>query len=94
MRTTKAEVIGMFKRLLRATYTDHYNGSLKQAGWTLDYNECYGGYVVVAYDKDGVMEISPLGLARRKTREMYLSLCMACEAVELVNKKHEDFKRG
>lgn len=75
MRVTKKDVHGMFKRLCN-------NLKPKIAKeLSLDYASEYGGFKVVSPTELG--EWYPFGHTRRNTREMYLSLYLACEALEL-----------
>jgi len=83
MRTTKAEVRGMFARLVKAMNKRIDGGS--RNGLALDYAACYGGYVVVEYTPDGG-ESHPFGCRRRTAKEMYLSISMTATALEQVNK--------
>jgi hypothetical protein len=78
MRTTQSEVHGMFNRLAKAMNKriDRNAGSL-----SLDYNSCYGGYVIVENLENGG-ESHPFGSLRRSAKEMYLSLYMASVALE------------
>ncbi len=90
MKYTKSEVIGMFKRLLKACKKqqapilindnadglDHFPG-----GWALDYNSTYGGYVIEEEMESGGVS-HPFGSLRRSSREMYLSMLMTAQALE------------
>lgn len=86
-RTIRAEVVGMFNRLCTAVGYKAYR-------WKLDYAACYGGYVIEDYDENGVMQPHPFGYQRRPGGEMYSALCLACEAVEMMKKEHEQHLRG
>ncbi len=55
--------------------------------WTLDHVGCYGGYVIEQHDKTQGMS-NPFGCFRRNSKEMYLSMWMACQVLE--NIKYEE----
>lgn len=80
MRYTKKEITGIFGRLLKAIPNGH------RLELYLDYNACYGGYVIVKAWEDS-SESHPFGSLRRSSREMYLSMLMAAQALESLNEK-------
>lgn len=95
MKYTKTEVVGMFKRLMKAMNkhqapilindnadgVDHFPG-----GWSLDYASVYGGYVIEQEEESGGISHPFCGF-RRSAREMYLSMYMAARAVESLGDK-------
>lgn len=93
MRTTKQEVQGMFKRLLRGMGVNESTQNHNE-GWYLEYNAIYGGYKVELIHEDTSVS-HPLGEVRRSAKEMYNSLHMACCAIEIKNQdiKHDMFER-
>jgi len=95
MRTTKAEVNTMFKRLLKALgkeqgpimlLDNRDNVNHISGGYILDYAPIYGGYVIEEECENGGIS-HPFGSPRRSAREMYLSMLMTAQALE--NVKHE-----
>lgn len=90
MRYTKAEVRGMFARLAKAM-----NKRIDAGNWDimgLDYNACYGGYVIVEYGEN-VSESHPFGCVRRSAKEMYLSMLMTAQALEDIRYKQEQINK-
>lgn len=83
MRVTKAELKGMFSRLVKL---------LGKENLALDHVACYGGYVVVEYGEKG-SESHPFGCRRRTLKEMYSSLEMAVEALELKRSQQETINK-
>lgn len=82
MRITKQELFGMFKRLMRAmgkSVDENYKGMY------LDHAACYGGYVIEERDKETTGISHPFGAKRRSTKEMYYSMLMAAQALEILN---------
>ncbi len=79
MRTTKAEVKGMFSRLVKAMDNKEDGGNYN--GLVLDYAPIYGGYVIEELGPAGGCS-HPFGPLRRTGREMYLSMHMTAQALE------------
>jgi hypothetical protein len=87
MRITKAEVRGMFKRLVKAMGEDVERGDL-----VLDYVSHYGGYVIEEISFQGGVS-HPFGCVRRTAKEMYLSMYMAVQALEDMRHKQEQLNK-
>jgi hypothetical protein len=79
MRYTKAEIRGMFSRLVKAMCKQEDRSSYN--GLVLDYAPIYGGYVIEELGPEGGCS-HPFGSKRRSAREMYLSLHMTTQALE------------
>lgn len=88
MRCTKAEIRGMFSRLVKAMGKKEDDGNYN--GLVLDYAPIYGGYVIQELCAEGGYS-NPFGSARRSSREMYLSMYMAAQVLE--NFKQEERMR-
>ena len=73
-RTTKADVLGMFGRLVKTV-------GEKAKGWRLDYASCYGGYVIQDVAENGGRE-NPLGLNRHDAKTMYYIMHHQCMLLE------------
>jgi len=86
MRISKAHIAGMFRRLVFAMYKNINGDDCPNLG--LDYFPEDGGYIIVEFGINGI-ERHPFGLVRRSTREMYLSMMMAAEALENIETKEE-----
>ena len=90
MRTTKADVKGMFSRLVKAM------GKLEDAGsyngLVLDYAPIYGGYVIEELGPEGGCS-HPFGCVRRSAREMYLSMHMTAQALEDIKHQKEQMNK-
>ena len=76
MKYTKKEVQSMFKMLVRAINKPEIN-------FHLDYIACYGGYVIEEIGELGSVS-HPFGCYRRKSKEMYLSMCMTAQGLEML----------
>lgn len=85
MRTTKQQLQTVFKRLVMAMNKRLDAGSYN--GYVLEHDSLYG-YLIVEYDPLGG-ENHPFGSGRRNAREMFLSMYMTCEALEIVNRQKE-----
>ena len=81
MRITKSDLKTLFNRLVKALNKTHDKGGYQ--GMVLEYIGCYGGYLIVEYDQL-LGENHPFGSVRRNAKEMYLSMRMACEALEMI----------
>ncbi len=81
MRYTNKEVQGMFSRLIKAMSKREDRGSYN--GLVLDYVACYGGYVIEELCPTGGVS-HPFGCLRRSAREMYLSMWMTVQALEIL----------
>ncbi len=95
MKYTKKEVQGMFVRLVKASkkqvgpiYINDNTDTLnyESGGWCLDYTSVYGGYVIEEIGDKGSVN-HPFGAMRRNAREMYLSMYMTTQALEMLNNK-------
>jgi hypothetical protein len=86
MRYTKEEVKLMFGRLAKAMRKSTRIGDENRV--ILDYVSCYGGYVIEQEEKDGGIS-HPFGCMRRSSKEMYLSMLMAAQALEDQRYKQE-----
>ncbi len=81
MRYAKREVQAMFVRFIKTLCPT----SATREDYFLDYAPCYGGYVIEKYNPiDGVS--MPFGIARKSPKEMYLSLEMACNVLDEMDK--------
>jgi len=80
MRYTKSEVLGMFKRLIKAL--SKANPNLDSTKYNLDYVSHYGGYVIEQAMNDSAGIDHPMGCMRRSSKEMYLSMYMTAQALE------------
>lgn len=78
-RTTKADIRGMFSRLVKAMGKKEDGGNYN--GLVLDYAPIYGGYVIEELGPEGGCS-HPFCSTRRSAREMYLSMYMAAQAIE------------
>lgn len=90
MRYTKADIKGMFSRLVKAIGKREDAGSSN--GLVLDYAPIYGGYVIEELGPDGGCS-HPFGCMRRSAREMYLSMYMAAQALEDLRWKQEQLNK-
>lgn len=86
MRTTKTEVVAVFERL-RETVGVPAGGRFDSesrtmsAGWALDHNGAYGGWVVVGFDGKGTGESRPLGDYRMPAGQFVAAMHLAIRAV-------------
>ena len=90
MRYTKAEIKGMFSRLVKAMGKHEDGGNYN--GLVLDYAPVYGGYVIEELGPEGGCS-HPFGSLRRNGREMYLSMYMAATALEDLRWKQEQLNK-
>ncbi len=90
MRYSKADVKGMFSRLVRAMGKREDAGSYD--GLSLDYAPIYGGYVIEELHPDSGIN-HPFGSLRRSAREMYLSMYMAANALEDLKYRKEQLNK-
>ena len=79
MRYTKAEILGMFNRLVKAM---NKKIGREVGDLQLDYASCYGGYVIqeLCNDQGGIRHL--FGSNRRNAKEMYLSMLMTTIMLE------------
>lgn len=81
MKITKPDLMAMFGRLAKAMNKPIGGGQYN--GLHLDYAPCYGGYKIVEYSPEKG-ELEPFGSARRSKTEMYYSMLMAAQALEIL----------
>lgn len=86
MRYTKADIKGMFSRLVKAMNKKEDGGSYN--GLVLDYAPIYGSYVIEELGPEGGCS-HPFGCGRRNAREMYLSMLMTAQALEDINYRNK-----
>ncbi len=82
--------MAMFGRLVKAMNKSIDAGSYN--GLHLDHAACYGGYKIVEYGPEGA-EHEPFGSTRRNKTEMYYSMLMAAQALEILNTNKNEMKQ-
>ena len=90
MRYTKADIRGMFTRLVKAMNKREDGGNYNSL--VLDYAPIYGGYVIEEVGLEGGCS-HPYGSMRRSGREMYLSMYMAAQALEDIRYRQEQLNK-
>lgn len=69
----------------RATRYRHDGDSLHHnAGWSLDHNPTYGGYVIRGHSGEGTGESEPMGSSRMPTGEFVRAMHFAIRAIDAV----------
>lgn len=93
-RTSKSEVSAVFSRLCAAVgvtphlydrdpYSRDSDGRLNHAaGWSLDNNPTYGGYVIAGHSGEGTGESAPMGDRRMPAGEFVRAMHFAIRAIE------------
>lgn len=94
-RTSRKEVDAVFERLCNSvgvtplfvensnTYRRDNAGNLHHAaGWSLDYNPTYGGYVIRGHSGEGTGESEPMGSSRMSAGEFVRAMHFAIRALD------------
>ena len=84
MRTTKAQVEGIFKRLAEACGKRIATSYNDVGAWRLDYTACYGGYNIEEIDNERGGISQPMGGQRMKAGEFWSACYFALRAIEAV----------
>lgn len=84
MRIEKSDLRGIFERLVK---------KLPDGSYKLDHAPVYGGYVIEKNEESGGIS-HPFGSTRRSASEMFMSIRMACEAIELIKYNQEIQKKN
>ncbi len=99
MRTTKREVEAVFERLCNTAgvvpfigtsgrYWTADDGAMHhKAGWSLDHNPTYGGYVVRGHGGIGTGEFHPLSEYRMPAGEFVRAMHMAIRAMDHLKRR-------
>lgn len=86
MRYSKEDVRNIYTRFITALCPN----PLERGDYFLDYHAMYGGYVITKIiDRSPLFpagsESFPFGLARRSASEMYMSLLLATNVLEVID---------